>query len=65
MLENPRRLNRITLDGLWVRIIDPIKMLEDRKYNYEGKIIIRLTGQNQKDIEGTYSIDTDGENSEV
>jgi len=65
MLENPRRLNRITLDGLWVRIIDPIKMLEDRKYNYEGKINIRLTGQNQKDIEGTYSIDTDGENSEV
>lgn len=65
MLENPRKLKRETIDGLWVRIVDPIKMLEKRKYNSEGNITICIAGQNQKDIEGTYSIETDGTNTEV
>jgi predicted acetyltransferase len=65
MLENPRKLKRDTIDGLWVRIIDPISMLEGRSYNHKGKITINLSGQNQKDIEGNYLIDTDGTNTEV
>ena len=65
MLENPRKLQRETIDGLWVRIIDPISMLEGRTYNHKGKVTINLSGQNQKDIEGTYLIDTDGKNTEV
>ena len=40
-------------------------MLEKRKYNSEGNITICIAGQNQKDIEGTYSIETDGTNTEV
>lgn len=65
MLENPRKLKRDTIDGLWVRIIDPIKMLESRTYNYKGEMTISITGQNQQDIEGTYLIETDGNNTEV
>ncbi|MAU24250.1 MAG: hypothetical protein CL706_02425 [Chloroflexi bacterium] len=65
MLENPRKLKRDTIDGLWVRIIDPISMLESRTYNYKGNITISISGQNQKDIEGTYLIETDGTNTEV
>ncbi len=65
LLENPRKLERNTIDGLWVRIIDIKKLLESREYNYKGKIIIELTGQNQPDIEGIYELETDGKISEV
>ena len=65
MLENPRKLKRNTIDGLWARIIDPIKMLESRTYQESEKITINISGQNQDDIEGTYSIETDGKNTEV
>ena len=65
LLENPRMLNRNTIDGLWVRIIDPKKFLEGRIYNSEGNFCIELTGQNQNDIEGVYSFETDGKNTKV
>ena len=65
LLENPRMLSRNIIDGLWVRIINPIKMLESRSYNYTGKLILEIKGQNQDDIEGIYSLETDGVNSEV
>ena len=65
LLENPRQLERMTIDGLWVRILDPIKFLEARKYNHEGRINLEITGQNQSDIEGVYEIDTNGETSIV
>ena len=65
LLENPRKLERNTIDGLWVRIIDAIKLLESREYNSKGKIVIELIGQNQPDIEGRYKLETDGKNSEV
>ena len=55
----------MTIDGLWVRILDPIKFLEARKYNHEGRINLEITGQNQSDIEGVYEIDTNGESSIV
>ena len=65
LLENPRMLSRNIIDGLWVRIINPIKMLESRSYNSTGKLILEIKGQNQDDIEGIYSLETDGVNSEV
>ncbi|MED5283633.1 MAG: GNAT family N-acetyltransferase [Chloroflexota bacterium] len=65
MLKNPRKLKRNIIDGLWARIIDPIKMLESRTYQESGKITINISGQNQDDIEGKYTIETDGKNTEV
>ena len=65
MLKNPRKLKRNIIDGLWARIIDPIKMLESRTYQESEKITINISGQNQDDIEGTYTIETDGKNTEV
>ena len=65
LLENPRMLKRNTIDGLWVRIIDPKKFLEGRIYNSVGNFCIELTGQNQNDIEGVYSFETDGKNTKV
>ena len=61
--KNPRKLKRNIIDGLWARIIDPIKMLESRTYQESEKITINISGQNQDDIEGTYTIETDGKNS--
>ena len=65
MMKNPRKLKRNIIDGLCSRIIDPIKMLESRTYQESEKITINISGQNQDDIEGTYSIETDGKNTEV
>ncbi|MBL07384.1 MAG: hypothetical protein CL773_06000 [Chloroflexi bacterium] len=65
MLKNPRKLKRNIIDGLWARIIDPIKMLESRTYKNPGKIVINISGQNQNDIEGIFQIETDGKNTDV
>ena len=40
-------------------------MLESRTYQESEKITINISGQNQDDIEGTYTIETDGKNTEV
>ena len=42
MLADPRRLNRSTRDGLWLRLVDVAAALAQRKYADEGRLVIEV-----------------------
>lgn len=42
MLENPRMLEREPYDGLWVKVLDPVRALSERSYSSAGKIVIEV-----------------------
>ena len=42
MLADPRRLQRSTRDGLWLRLVDVAAALAQRKYSDEGRLVIEV-----------------------
>lgn len=42
MLADNRRLTRNVADSLWVRVVDPVKALEGRRYQVEGALTIAV-----------------------
>ena len=42
MLADPRRLQRSTRDGLWLRLVDVATALSQRRYSDEGRLVIEV-----------------------
>ena len=41
-LKDPRRLETVTSDSLWIRLVDASKGLSNRKYNTSGELVISI-----------------------
>lgn len=63
MLADPRRLERVANDGLWVRVLDPEKALSARTYAAEGRLVIELKDDFLPDIDGTFQLESSGGNA--
>ena len=42
MLADPRRLQRVTRDGLWVRVVDVAAALQLRSYMSSGRLVLEV-----------------------
>ena len=62
MLADPRRLQRSTYDGLWVRVLDVPAALSGRRYNGEGKLVFEVSDSFCPWVSGRYELEagTDG-----
>lgn len=58
MLADRRRLNRLTRDGLWVRVVDVPAALSARSYLSEGSISIQIQDSFCSWNEGTYRLES-------
>ncbi len=65
MLSDPRRLNRISHDALWIRLLDIPKALEARTYNANGRLKVGLVSESQPAVAGTYVLDIDDSQASV
>ena len=61
MLADPRKLSFEPYDSLWVRILDPVKALQTRKYSAPGEVVVRLVDDFAASSEGTYHLRVDVE----
>jgi predicted acetyltransferase len=61
----PRRLGMRVMDALWVRILDLQAALRARSYAAADSITIEVTDGDYPDNEGTWTIDTTGDNVEI
>jgi predicted acetyltransferase len=59
MLADPRRLTRRTRDGLWVRFVDALAALAERKYAANGVVTIELEDPFCPWNSGTYRVESD------
>lgn len=57
MLADPRRLRRTSEDGLWVRLIDPVRALEARSFGADGRIVINVEDRFLPDAGGIFELD--------
>lgn len=58
---DPRRMERVLSDALWVRLMDVPAALEARTYESEGSVTISVTDGSRPATSGTYRLDvTDG-----
>ena len=65
MLADPRKLSFEPYDSLWVRILDPVKALQARKYSAPGEVVVRLVDDFLASSEGTYHLRVDAEGAAV
>ena len=64
MLADPRRLSRRTRDGLWVRILDTVAALSERKYAADGTVTFEVDDNFCPWNTGTYRVESnDGESA--
>ena len=61
MVGDPRRMERVLSDALWVRLMDVPTALEARTYEDDGSVTISVTDGSRPETSGTYQLDvTDG-----
>ncbi|MGI8926143.1 MAG: GNAT family N-acetyltransferase [Tepidiformaceae bacterium] len=66
LLLEPRMLERRTLDGIWMRVIDVEAGLPRRPYGARGELTFTIAGDEMCDWNnGTYLLETDGTTTEV
>ncbi len=58
MLADPRRLKRTPVDGLWVRVIDPVKALSERTYSSYDRLVIEVNDRFLPDSGGVFELET-------
>lgn len=57
LLADPRRLKVIPRDDLHLRLVDPVAVLQARRYSREGTVVIGVRDRACADIEGRYRLD--------
>jgi predicted acetyltransferase len=66
LLLEPRTLQRRTMDGIWLRVIDVESCLASRKYSQPGEVILKITEDELCPWNtGVYEISSSGEACEV
>ncbi|MEX0761729.1 MAG: GNAT family N-acetyltransferase [Dehalococcoidia bacterium] len=65
MLTDPRWLHREPFDAVWLRIIDPVKMLSSRTYSTEDKLVFEVRDKFCPWVAGRYEIDGGPAGAEV
>lgn len=66
LLLEPRMLQRRTMDGIWLRVIDVEACLASRQYNIPGEVVLKITEDELCPWNtGVYKISNTGEASEV
>ncbi len=58
MLSDPRRLDRRTRDGLWVRLVDVPAALAGRRYSTDGILVLRVEDDFCTWNNGTYRLES-------
>lgn len=53
---DPRRMERVLSDALWVRLMDVSAALETRTYETDGSVTISVTDRSRPDNSGTYRL---------
>ncbi|MGD9934641.1 MAG: GNAT family N-acetyltransferase [Dehalococcoidia bacterium] len=56
-MADPRRLERIQDDALWLRIVDVEGALAGRRYSAEGRLAIQVTDSFRPETSGTYVLE--------
>ena len=64
LLADPRRLQRSTRDGLWVRLIDVSAALELRRYMQNGRLVLEVKDELCPWNEGRFELDGSAEGAE-
>ncbi len=57
MLADPRKLQRTPADGIWVRVIDPVKALSGRTYGTEDRLVIEVADEFWPDSAGVFELE--------
>lgn len=65
MLANPRWLQRMAFDAVWLAILDPVKALSSRTYEIEHKMVIALRDDFSPWVAGNYEVDAGPDGVEV
>ena len=63
-LSDPRRLERSTIDHMWLRLVDVERALNERDFAGGGKISIRIVDDFCEWNDGVYRIESDGNGGE-
>ncbi len=58
-LVEPRRMERIVSDALWVRLVDVPAALQSRRYSREGSLVLRVCDDRCPWNDGVYRLDVD------
>ncbi len=64
MLADPRRLKRTPIDGIWARVIDPIKALSGRSYSAEGRLVIEVSDPFLPETGGVFELECAGDGAD-
>ncbi len=59
LLREPRRLRFLVGDGLWVRPLDVVAILEARRYATDGRIVFEVADPFRPDNDGRYELSVD------
>lgn len=57
MLADPRKLKRKPADGIWVRVIDPVKALSERTYSSSDRLVIEVDDRFIPSAGGVFEIE--------
>ena len=60
LVREPRRLRFSLNDGLWVRLLDVITVLEARRYGADGRLVFEVTDPFRPDTDGRYELVVEG-----
>ena len=64
MLADPRRLQRTTRDGVWLRVVDAAAALEQRRYAEPGRLTLEFQDRYCPWNEGCFALDGGAEGAE-
>lgn len=65
MLANPRWLNRMPFDAVWLAVLDPVRALSSRTYEIEHKLVLAVKDKFCPWVAGNYEVDANGDGVEV
>jgi predicted acetyltransferase len=60
LVAEPRRLNFMVADGLWVRLIDISRSLEGRRYAADGRLVLEVDDAFRSTTSGRYELVVEG-----